>query len=670
MRMHSFAGRLLGTTSVVALSAIAIIGAAQPAAAQNTISTGIFGGGTTLSSLAFRQLFDCYAGTTVANDGLTFSTSFATAAPSPGLLPATCTQFSTTVEGLYAAVGSGNGQRAYIADDPHQLFRGFPVSAPAIVRKPSYNPPFVDAGNANFGAYPYPRLDFAASDAPLASVVSSLTTVALGSFTPSTNWQTTFAILAKTSTVASFNAAGVGSPIQLPALEVPVAIAVDTANPSSTSATWNIQSALSPNTQAGGAIQLSAAQLCAIFSATVTDWHDSSTQIPYLDKNGVQQFQAFSDDNTNGSVTPAPYTNAHLAIKVVFRADDSGTSFILTNYLANTCPLLDGSGTFHYAAIFTGVGITKGGTVTTTPNLPSSTFVNLIENIRAVRNQTDTNDHHDPYDVDDDEDRPESHWISAQSGNQAAGKIGTDGFHAGRIGYLSPDFTQPYATTVSEEIEGTVFTVPAPLSASIQNQNQRTVGVYHPGMIATNGKAQNFIPPTPASVEVAFRSLQFPSNAATYNDWSVYNQVFPAGTVIAGVNYGGLSLIGDPQRVGAYPISGATFLQLHSCYSDPTGTRVPALKKWLAWLYGGSQNGLASYDPATSDYINPGFDPDVSAIIRNNGFHELDAAWAQQLQNAYLLPGIHGGLTTAIAAYDTSGNPQVDGCTGVTGGAP
>jgi ABC-type phosphate transport system substrate-binding protein len=668
--MHSVAGRLLGTTSVAALSAVAMIAAAQPAAAQNTISTGIFGGGTTLSSLALRQLFDCYAGTTVANDGLSFSTSFTTAAPSPGFLPATCTQFSTPVEGLYAAVGSGNGQRAYIADDPDQLFRGGANFAPVIVRNPSFNPPFIDAGNANFGAYPYPHLDFAASDAPLASAVSSLTTVALEGFRPSTNWQTTFAILARSSTTASFNVTGVGAPIQVPALEVPVAIAVDTANPISTSAKWNIQSALSPNTQAGGAMQLSAAQLCAIFSATVTDWGDTQTLIPYLDKTGVQLFQHFFDDNTNGSLAPAPYTNRHLAIKVVFRSDDSGTSFILTNYLANLCPVLDPAGTFNYAAIFTGVGITHGGTVTTTPNLPSLTFQNLIDNIRAVKAETDATDHHDPYDVDDDEDRPEVHWISAQSSNQEAGKIGTDGFHAGRIGYLSADFTQPYATTVSEEIEGTVFTSPAPLSASIQNQNQRTVGVYHPGMLDASGKAENFIPPTPAGAEIAFRSLQFPTSAATYNNWSVYNQVFPAGTVIAGVNYGGLSVIGDPQRVGAYPITGSTFLQLYSCYSDPTGTRVPALKKWLAWLYGGSRTGLPPYNPATSDFINPGFDPDVIAIIRNNGFHELDPAWALQVENAYLLPSVHGGLTTAIAAYDTSGNPQVDGCTGVTGGAP
>jgi hypothetical protein len=665
--MQSLAGRLLGTTSVAALSAAAMIGAAQPAAAQSTISTGIFGGGTTLSSLALRQIFDCYAGTTVANDGNTFSTGFTTGAPSPNLLPTTCTSVSTAVEGLFAAVGSGNGQRAFITNDPHELFRGNPISAPSVVRKPSANPPFTDAGNSNFTTYPYPRVDFGASDSPLASTVSSLTTVSFGSFTPSTNWQTTFAIFAGTSTAASYSPTGVGNPIQLPVLEVPVAIAVDTTNPAR-GATWHIQSALSPNTQAGGAIQLSAAQLCAIFSATVRNWEDTASLIPYLDKTGVQQFQHFFDDNTNGALTPVAYVSGgHLPIKVVFRSDDSGTSFILTNYLANFCPLLDPTGTFNYKAIFTGVGITVDGTVTTTPNLPSSNFFNLVRNIRAVRAESDTDDHHDPFDVDDDEDRPEPHWISAQSSNQEALKVGTDAFHAGRLGYLSTEFTQPYATTINEEIEGTESLAPAPLSASIQNQNQRTLGVYHPGM-AGGGHAQNFIAPTPQGAEVAFRSLTFPGTTATYNDWNIYKQVFPAGTVIGGVNYGGLSIIGDPQRVGAYPLTGATFLDVYSCYADPSGTRVPVLKNWLAWLFGGSQGGLPPYSPATSNFVSPGFDPDVAAVIRNNGLHELDPAWAAQIQQIYLLPGIDGGAGSAIAAFNTSGS-QVDGCTGVTGGA-
>ena len=665
MKKKTF-GRLLGTTSLVVLSAAATIGAqapaaAQSAAAQTAVSTGIYAGGSTLSSLALRQIFDCYAGATVANDGHSFSPSFTSAAPSPNLLPTSCTLFSTAIEGLFAAVGAGNGQRAFIADDPKQLFRGTPAAAPTLVKKPSANPPFIDTANANFSSYPYPRLDVAASDAPLASTVAGLTTVSFGNFVPSTNWQTVPAMLALASTRASYNAASVGAPIQVPAMEVPVAIAVDTA-------TLTVQSALSPNTQAGGAIQLSAAQLCAIFSATVTDWADTSTLIPFIDENGVQQFQHFFDDNTNGSLTPVAYASSHLPIKVVYRVDDASTSFVLTNYLANLCPLLDPTGTFNYKKIFTGVGITEGRTVTTTPNLPSMTFSNLIDNIRDVKGSAE-HEHHDVYDVDDDEDRPEPHWITADSANDEALKINTDAFHSGRLGYLSVDFTQPYAVSVAEEIGGNMFTAPAPLSASIQNETQRTLGVYHPGQVDDNGTAESFVPPTPANAERAFRGLSAPSPTSTYSAWNIYAQVYPAGSSIAGVTYDGLSVIGVPLLTQSdYPLTGASFLDVYSCYSEPTGTRVPAVKNWLAWFYGGSVAGLPAYNPATSSASSPGFDPNVALVIRNNGFHELDGVWARRILTAYLQPSAAGGLTSSIAAFNASGT-QIDGCVGVTGGA-
>lgn len=658
MTTHCFAARLLGTTSLVVLSAAATIISQTPAAAQGTIATGLYGGGSMLPSLALRQLFDCYAGTTVANDGHSFSPSFTTATPSPNLLPTSCTLVSTSVEGLFAAVGSGNGQRAYIANDPHQLFRGNPKSAPAVVKRPSINPPFRDTANSNFTTYPYPRLDFTTSDAPLASPVGSLTTVAFGGFTPAANWQSVIAILARSSTAATYSTATVGAPIQVPVLEVPVAIAVNTTNPAH-GASWTIQSALSPNTQAGGAIQLSTAQLCAIFSATVTDWADTSTLIPYLDKTGTQQLQHFYDDNTNGAVTATAYASSRLPIKVVYRSDESGTSFILTNYLATNCPLLDPTGSYQYRQIFTGVGITKGATVTTTPNLPSAAFVNLLENIRAVKGDT-AHDHRDQLAVEDDSERPDPRWISAEGSNHEALKIGTEAFRAGHIGYLSADFTQPYATTVSEEILGQTSSAPAPLSASIQNLNQRIAGVYHPGQ-------KNFVAPTPAGAETAFRSLDFPRAPAAYDAWNVYGQVFGSNTILGGVHYDGLSILATAPRAGAYPITGASFLNVYSCYADVSGTRVPVLTNWLAWLFAGSQANLPAYDPATSNAANPGYDPNVAAIIRNNGFHELDPAWAAAVLGQYVLPSADGGRPTAIAAYNAGS--QVDGCVGVSGGA-
>jgi ABC-type phosphate transport system substrate-binding protein len=655
MTTTSFAGRLLGTTSLVVLSAAAILGMQQPAAAQSTISNGIYSGGSTLSSLALRQLFDCYAGTTVANDGQTFSPGFTTAPPSPNLLPTSCTQFSTAVEGLFAAVGAGNGQRAYIADDAHQLFRGSPDSAPALVRKPSAKPPFRDTANANFKSYPYPRLDFATSDLPLAGSISSLTTVSFGNFLPSTNWQNTLLIAALSESTASFNTASVGAPIQIPAMEVPVAIAVNTAN-SASGVTWTNQSALSPNTQAGGAIQLSAAQLCAIFSATVTDWHDTSTLIPYLDANGTQQFQHFYDDNTNGTLTPVAYTSGRLPIKVVYRVDDAGTSYILTNYLGNLCPLLDPTGTYNYKKIFTGVGVGNS----TTANLPSSKFSHLLDNIKAVK----ATDQSDPFDVDDDQERPDPHWISASGSNHEALKIGTGPLLAGRIGYLSADFTQPYAQTVTEEIAGVTISATAPLSASIQNEVLRLFGTYHPGQ---NGL--NFAPPTPDNVAEAFSGLTPPTVGVSYTAWNIYGQRYGAGTVVGGVDYSGVSVIGVPiVTPNDYALTGASYANVYSCYSDASGTRVPTLKNYLAWLYGGSNSALSAYNPATSNANSPGYDPNVSNVIRNNGFHELDPAWSTTALANYVVASAAGGQPTAIAAYKASG-AQTDACQGVTGGA-
>ena len=65
MAMQFNIGRLCGTTSMVAIAAAAMLGsAAQPARALD----GIYGGGSSLVSLALRQAFDCYAGATLSGD--------------------------------------------------------------------------------------------------------------------------------------------------------------------------------------------------------------------------------------------------------------------------------------------------------------------------------------------------------------------------------------------------------------------------------------------------------------------------------------------------------------------------------------------------------------------------------------------------------------------------
>ncbi|HET6378440.1 MAG TPA: substrate-binding domain-containing protein [Methylocella sp.] len=629
--------RLLETASALALSAVATLGtsAVQPAAAA---PQGIYGGGSSLVSLTMRQIFDCYTGRKLPKDGYVFSTDF----PKYRRLPASCTiGAQPSVTGLYAGVGSGAGLRGFTGNDPRLLIQSGLPTAPAPL--PAADPVYLNGTNkAPFGIYPYPELDFGASDAPLSSVgASSLTTVSFSGFTPSTNWNTLPPTITTVSasgfSTVTYSTAKFGQPVQIPAVEAPVAIAINVA--ATTAANWTIRSALSPNTQPGGAIQLSAAQICAIFSGQVRDWHSSAPIAALVTSGGVATVtsQRFDADNTNASVhTPLPYTDAALPIRVVYRSDGSGTTFIMTNYLATVCPLLD-NGTNNYRKIFTGENRTPGATA----NLPSTSFSTLVDNIKTVTGKDVT--------------KGPGRWIGASGNLLVAANIGNKSPGSGRIGYVSGDFAQPYY--------GAGF---APLSASVQNENLRANGVNHPGDKGTFPVAKNFIPPTPDTTNNAWKRLKAPPVTATYNDWNVYNQTFTSGSS-GGIPLTGKRVLPLVPDADAYPISGTAFLELYSCYADPKGTRVPAIKNFLSWLIGGGNPALPAGKPSTSTDVSPKYDPNVNAVLANNGFHALPPAFSAALLSRYVKPSTAGGSKQSIAAFKTSG-PQVDGCTGVTGG--
>ena len=399
-------GRLCSTTSVLAQSGAGLIGvSAQPTFAQNATSTAIYGGGSTLVSLSMRQVMDCYNGATLTGETYTFSNDFNQATPTPGLLPQTCVQTPPLgVLGFYAAVGSGAGQRGYISNDAHQLVLGgaapsasAPNGTPATL--PAVPPVFLETNDANFSFYPFPRIDFGASDSPLPA---ALTTSAFSGFTPADHWENATTISIGGTTAKIFDPNVYGPAIQIPLIEAPVAIVVNTNNTSI--ASWQIHSANGAPGTPGSAMQLSTAQLCAIFSGRVRDW-SSTAIIAGLTSDGTTRTQSFMDDNTGDGSSAQAYASNTLPIQVVFRSDGSGTSFILTNYLANSCPQLDTDGSLNYAKIFTGVGVTYPATAVTivdpegagtsgsttniskssnAANLPSTTFANLIANIKVV----------------------------------------------------------------------------------------------------------------------------------------------------------------------------------------------------------------------------------------------------------------------------------------------
>jgi ABC-type phosphate transport system substrate-binding protein len=620
MKTKTYIGRLCGTTSVLALSAAAMIGASAPAAAQ---STAVYGGGSTLVSLAMRQIMDCYNGATLSGDGYSFDATFDFTAPTPSKLPqdtaaAACGNASPLgMVGLYAAVGSGSGQRGYLTNDARHLLRSGNVV-------PAVPPVFLDAADG-FGAYPYPRIDFGASDAPLATT-GALTTVSFVTFTPSDNWQDVYAanpngtIATSGSTTVTYDPAVYGPAIQLPTIEAPVAIAINTNNDSGI---WAIQSALSPATKAGSAIQLATAQLCAIFSGQVSDW-SSVAAIAALDKNGgVLAGENFSSANTAAGVAAQAYTTSSLPIRVVFRSDGSGTSFIITNYLASSCPQLDTDGTKNYAKIFTGIGVNGA----TTANLPNTTFANLISNINAVTGSTTVT----------------STWIGANGSGAVAAAVSNDSANSGRIGYVSADFTQPYSAAST-----------APRSASVQNENLRGQGVYHPGDLG-----KTFVAPTPDGADASFTGLTPPSPdlntgayTATQANWNVYAQVHPSGTRVGGINVAGKSRLGVPVTANAYPVTGTAFMFLYSCYNTSSApSRVNDIINFLNWYY--------LFSPNSTGATNPDGTPvgDAAAVLRNNGFHEMNAEFANAISGQYLTPG----SGTAIADSST----QSDGCSAV-----
>ncbi len=611
MNMQSTTKYLLGTSSALVLSAAAMLSAVQPANAQAT--NGLYFGGSTLASEAFRQIFDCYTGATVGNDGFSFSASFNAAGPTPGLLPAACAGVDTTVQGMYAGVGSGNGFRGYISNTPSQWYSGN-VTAGSVVATPfpAAQPPYVDTLNStNFGSYPYPRVDVGLSDSPLASTLAALTTAAF-SFTPSANWASggataTTQVAVGTSSPVSFNVAAWGNPVQLPAFEVPVAIPV---NVNSTLLTINSQIKSGGAIVTGGAIQLSSAQLCAIFSGLVTDWNSVAT-IPTLSSTGTVVNQAFNYTNVgNGVGTAQPYASASLPISVAYRSDGSGTSFIITNYLKAVCPLIDPTDTYKYKSIFGAA------------NLPSTSFSNLISNIAAARGNG-------PWNA---ASTVAGAWAGSSGSGGVQAAVGTAAAQAGRIGYVSGDFVKPYAIATN-----------APYAASVQNEAQRIAGVTTPATAATT---LTFIPPTPAAVDLAWGDTRLtpPSATSTWANWNVYGINFASTEPLhGGVAVAGLSVLPLTNQTGAYPLSGTTFMATYSCYGNAANGQ--NLLNFLNWYY---------------QY--PTSDVNVKNILNNNSFSPLNKQWLTAVQAVYLTPGT--GVALALASGGSA-----DGCTGVTGGA-
>lgn len=605
--VQSIARRANSAVSVLALTAMATVASAglQPASAD----IGIYGGGSSLFSVAFRQLANCYRGKTP--DGIKVKSPACWVQGHPKM----------KVEGLYASVGSGAGRRAFLSNSPFQLVGGSasPFSLPAIL------PLYLDTTGLLPKVYPYPEMDFAASDDPLPATLS---TTPFTGWSPASGWENlapppATPLTAVLGTAVTYSNAKYGAPIQLPVAEVSTAIVVNAPKP--VASPWQI----SYNAGNGIAMHLSQPQLCAIFSATVTNWNDSTTSISYLTAANTLASQLFRAGNTTSQKA---YTSSSLPITVAYRSDGSGTTFILTNFLSSVCPQFD-DGSNKYTQIFapSAADITAGYKAQ-----PTTRFTDLMDNIKkAFPARTTT----------------VNTWIGAVGTGAVTAAVGNntaDPAQSGRIGYVSTDFAKPYNTDVH-----------APFAVAVQDEAQRLAGVYTPSA------ASPFIAPTPAATDLAWQELPVPSST-NYTDWNVYS---PKHTVFGSKS---LSILATPTTVGAYPLSGTTFMFLYSCYGNRTGVATAAVRtttitNFMSWLLAGS--APLSYPPGwpnTSTRNAPAYDPLVKSILNANGFNPIPASFATNLIDNFVsnAPGSH---PHAIAAFDWY-NPQVDGCVGVAGG--
>lgn len=274
-------------TCLMASVALATFGIAEQASAQTFIN----GGGATLPSKVYRQLFDCYYfpadGNTVAIPGVTNSGNGvvdAGQADNGRKVPAiainsACSSPTGNITGfltqmLYAPVGSGGGKRAF------RTFNSSSLAAGLGVPSASNQIPYVSAFSQGYG---YAHLHFAGSDdIVLPSDITPYSSS--GKATDPVNNIT-------------------GRWLQIPALAAGVTVPYNGKDGNGNALT------LAP----GASLKLSRKTLCGIVSGHVTKWDNT----------------LITADN-GAAVGAGPITFVH-------RSDGSGTNFLFTNAMANQC---------------------------------------------------------------------------------------------------------------------------------------------------------------------------------------------------------------------------------------------------------------------------------------------------------------------------------------------
>ncbi|WP_158923795.1 substrate-binding domain-containing protein [Acidisphaera sp. S103] len=257
------------------------------------------------------------------------------------------------------------------------------------------------------------------------------------------------------SSVTYFNAsANAGPLIQVPSFGTPVTFAL-----SNSLGTKSIT--------ANGAETLTDAQLCGIYSGVITDWHTIDSSI------------------ASGTT-----------IKVAYRADSSGTSFLLTSHLAAVCPASTASA--------------PGFTAAQLAAMPTTTFALSVYGV-TLPTTLPTN----PCGI--------SSTVGSNSmpANFCAGtgSSGVEGIVTGTsnaIGYLSPDYTD--ISTLNQNTGG------FPFVAQVTNNNNGST--YLPTVANTSAALGTITPPSGSAESIPANWAPLAPNPSTGYPVAGYTYLF------------------------------------------------------------------------------------------------------------------------------------------------
>lgn len=289
---------LLASASAAALAG----GFGSQASAQT-----LYGGGASLPSVAFRQLFNCF-GADIRS------------ATDPFAAPGCTAPINNPALFTYATTGSGAGLRAYALRDASQLA---PVSG-------SNSVPYADNGSPTpsplIGViYPFPAHHFSSSESPLVPVGYVHPKMPGVTITNSAN-QTLDCFYGNSATTGGActvdQRVATGEAMALPSFSTTAGVIANFGGVAKT-------------------INLSRTSLCGIFNGNITNWNDAQIT---ADNGGV---------SVTGGVTRT--------VTVVVRSDGSGTSFLFSQALKSMCTPARTKSTIHP------VGYNYNGGVSTLP---------------------------------------------------------------------------------------------------------------------------------------------------------------------------------------------------------------------------------------------------------------------------------------------------------------